>query len=88
MLKFIELPPISIMSSGIDPYGVDSEGYMIFSTEELAESLEELEWPVGTEAPSKYCECMIPDVTIYVGLSKQVEYCKACGKDMPPEDGV
>lgn len=72
------------LSTGHDPYDVDDEGYMILSTDDFAG--DNIEWPLGTEAPSKYCECMIPDVKVYLGLNKSVEYCAACQKDMPPGD--
>lgn len=74
----------ALMGDSKDPYETDDEGYMILSTDDFENDT--IEWPIGTEAPSKYCECMIPEVAIYLGLNKSVEYCKSCKKDMPPHD--
>lgn len=85
-LKFLLKQPIRIISGVfvLDPdTDVDDEGFMILSTDDIEDAFTPVEWPIGTEAPTKECDCMIPDVAIYVGLNKQVEYCKACGRDMP-----
>lgn len=72
------------LHTGTDPdLDTDEEGFMHLSTDDIEDAFMPIEWPIGTEPPSDDCECMVPEVAIYVGLNKQVEYCKSCGKDMP-----
>lgn len=74
------------MCTSTDPdVDFDDEGFMILSTEDIEEIFSGM--PEGgdgsTEPPDTHCECMVPDVAVYTGLNKTVEYCKSCKKDMP-----